>query len=80
LEVSRFIVVKVTESLGMIPTSFKVDYLNHPQCPAEMAVQLRTAGHTHEEIGEHFGVCRKTVRKVLETYNKAKRLSSPPAE
>ena len=80
LGVSRFKVGKVIEFLDMVPNPLRVDYLNHPRCPTETAMQLRSAGHTFEEIGEHLGVSHELVRKVLRTYNKAKNIPIPPAK
>jgi uncharacterized protein (DUF433 family) len=77
LGVSPFIVGKVTEFLGMVPTPFTPDYLNHPQCPAEKAMQLRRAGHTLEEIGEHFGVSYAITHKVLQAYSEANNIPIP---
>lgn len=65
---------------GHAPNPLRVDYLNHPRCSAETAMQLRSAGHTFEEIGEHLGVSHELVRKVLRTYNKAKNIPIPPAK
>jgi DNA-binding CsgD family transcriptional regulator len=62
LGVSRFKVGKVIEFLDMAPSPLRLDYLNHPRCPAETAMQLRSAGHTFEEIGEHLGVSHELVR------------------
>jgi hypothetical protein len=41
---------------------------------------MKYAGHTFEEIGEHFGVSHELVRKVLRTYSKAKNIPIPPAK
>lgn len=80
LGVSRFKVGKVIEFMDMVPNPLRLDYLNHPRCPAEMAMQLRNAGHTFEEIGEHFGVSHEIARKVLRAYSKAKSIRIPPAK
>jgi hypothetical protein len=80
LGVSRFKVGKVIEFLDMASNPLRLDYLNHPRCPAETAMQLRKAGHTFEEIGEHLGVSHELVRKVLHAYSKAKNIPIPSAK
>ena len=56
------------------------DYLNHPRCPAEEAMQLRTAGHTLDQIGAHFGVSYAIVQRVLQAYCEANATPIPPAK
>jgi DNA-binding CsgD family transcriptional regulator len=80
LGVSRFKVGKVTEFLDTAPNPLRLDYLNHPRCPAETTMQLRSAGHTFEEIGERLGISHELIRKVLRTYSKAKNIPMLPAK